>query len=297
MSDTAARLTFALLISLVLCAMTGIPSQSARAATIVYVDIGAAGTNTGTSWANAYTDLQSALNPGIANSEVWVASGVYSPGATTGSSFPLRDDIGIYAGFAGTETARAQRAINGNPTVLTGVGISYHVVTAVDVASTAVLDGFTVTGGMANGASSDDRVGGGIFLDKSNPRLANLMVTGNRAGQGGAFRSEGGSPSFANVTVAFNVATNGAGGSIVEGSPTFTNVTFVGNRATTVGGGLSNNLASLTFTDVAFIGNHASFGGAFEGGGEVSFNRVLFARNRAGTAVAQCTVPRRASLM
>jgi len=54
---------------------------------IVYVDETASGSEAGTSWANAYTDLQDALaraDNGCGN-EIWVADAIYSPGNSTGT--------------------------------------------------------------------------------------------------------------------------------------------------------------------------------------------------------------------
>jgi hypothetical protein len=62
----------------------------------------------GTSWANAFTDLQSALlgiQPGF---EIWVAEGTYKP--TTGTSrsakFSIPANVDLYGGFEGVETQR-----------------------------------------------------------------------------------------------------------------------------------------------------------------------------------------------
>ena len=54
---------------------------SGRAVTPVFVDQSAtSGLNNGTSWTNAYTNLQSAL-PGTSGDLVFVAEGTYLPGA------------------------------------------------------------------------------------------------------------------------------------------------------------------------------------------------------------------------
>ena len=127
---------------------------------IVYVDGSAAGLNDGTSWANAYTDLQDAL--AASGNEVWVATGTYTPTTPNGDSavtFQLRDGLSVYGGFVGGEATRGERDPATNVTVLSGdlngddgggTGVnarwynmgenSYHVVMADGV--TALLDGF-----------------------------------------------------------------------------------------------------------------------------------------------------------
>src|SRR5512142_2257923 len=94
----------------------------ASAATIHYVKAGASGANNGTSWANAYKSLQSALAAAARNDQIWVAKGTYKPTARTDPNdprsvtFTLPSGVAIYGGFAGTETLLSQRKPNLNVT-------------------------------------------------------------------------------------------------------------------------------------------------------------------------------------
>src|SRR5436309_3275359 len=91
-------------------------------AAIRYVNAAATGANSGASWSDAYTDLQSALAATQSGDEIWVAAGTYKP--TTGTdrtkSFVMKTGVGIYGGFTGSETARSQRNLTATTTTLSG---------------------------------------------------------------------------------------------------------------------------------------------------------------------------------
>ncbi len=127
--------------------------------TIRYVKWDAGGANNGSSWTNAYTDVQSALSATSSGDEIWLAAGTYKPTNTTDRtiSFALEDGVSIYGGFAGTETVRTQRDILTNVTILSGeIGVvgttdnSYHVVIGSGTNNSTMLDGVTITAGNAN---------------------------------------------------------------------------------------------------------------------------------------------------
>ena len=96
--------------------------STAALADVIYVDIDATGADDGTSWSNAFTDLQAALAASASGDEIWVAEGTYLPTDTADRtiSFAMKDGVGIYGGFDGTETLRSQRNPAVNVTVLSG---------------------------------------------------------------------------------------------------------------------------------------------------------------------------------
>jgi hypothetical protein len=187
---------------------------------IIYVDQDATGNDDGSSWDNAFTDLQDALQVASVPQEIWVAEGVYIPSNQIdplqiySKTFILPNWVSIYGGFSGTETSRDQRDWNTNPTILSGDldenddnsdgnfisehpnhlnGINAgHVVTANKLTATTVLDGFIVTGGMASMLIIGEGggylgEGGGVWIYKSSDvRLMNMQFYGNAAVRGGA---------------------------------------------------------------------------------------------------------------
>ena len=129
--------------------------SSAALAEILYVDAAAGGAGNGSSWADAFNDLQAALGAAESGDEIWVAAGTYRPTATADRSvsFALKEGVGIYGGFSGVETQRDERAPAAHLTMLAGdigaagVGTdnSFHVVRVdAPVGPMGILDGFTI---------------------------------------------------------------------------------------------------------------------------------------------------------
>ena len=83
---------------------------------VIYVNQNATGNNSGTSWANAYTELADALGNVPIGAEIWIARGVYRPNDDD-PSLISRDDsfffnqrgLNVYGGFAGTEATKSDR--------------------------------------------------------------------------------------------------------------------------------------------------------------------------------------------
>jgi predicted outer membrane repeat protein len=265
--------------------------------TVWFVNRAATGAKDGQDWADAFTDLQSALQAAQAADQIWVAEGTYTPTSGTDQtvSFVLKDGVGVYGGFAGTETLLSQRDPPDNITRLSGdIGTlgdtsdnSNHVVTCGLVSAGAVLDGFTISGGTAAGASFPLNSGGGMYLDGGLPTLANLIFNSNSAGNdGGGLYVNDGAPTLTNVTFSGNSAGD-AGGGLYDNSagPTLTNVTFSGNSSAfsgSGGGGMYDNSGAPTLTNITFSGNSGAFGGGlFDNNSVLVLNNVTFSNNSA----------------
>ena len=263
----------------------------------IYVDADATGANDGSSWANAYNYLQDALAGALSGDEIWVAEGTYKPDANSanpgGSSdreatFQLINGVAIKGGYAGFgEPNPNVRDVDAYETILSGdlagddapvadprdlrteptrAENSYHVVTSSGTDATAVLDGFSLTGGNANG-SYPNYYGGGMYNPSGSPTLANCTFTGNSAKYyGGGMYNDDSSPTVTNCIFSGNSADENGGGmyNSYSSSPTLTHCTFSGNSASANGGGMYNDYSSPTLTNCTFSGNWAGDGGGMK---------------------------------
>ncbi len=159
----------------------------------IYVDQNATGNNDGSSWENAFTDLQTALGYGIiAGDTIFIAEGVYTPSATGNreQSFVIADEVSVFGGFAGTETSIMERDMVANPTVLSGdllendADVSYTETTRSDNSynvvkpgKNVVIDGFTISGGHAmREGNTVQRTGGAIVRIHGSAQEDALLV-------------------------------------------------------------------------------------------------------------------------
>jgi M6 family metalloprotease-like protein len=241
---------------------------------ILYVKTAATGTGDCATWANACT-LQTALGAASSGEEIWAAAGTYKPTATTDRAltFQLHGGVGVYGGFAGTETQRTQRNPAANPTILSGdigtPGVTtdnvYHVVTGADGTT---LDGFTITAGNADGTSIQG-LGGGMLNYAASPSIVDVTFEANLGTYGAGMGNLSSSPVLTNVRFNNNAATTGGGMyNQTNANASLTNVTFTGNSANT-GAGIDNYQSSPVMSNVTFTSNTASS----NGGGMYNYNQ------------------------
>jgi hypothetical protein len=272
-------------------------SSTVHAQTIRYVKANAAGANNGTSWANAFTDLQSALDAAEQGDQIWVAQGTYKPSKDFSlqanpsdprtKTFLLKNGVSMYGGFAGTETAVTQRNILANQTILSGdldgndrnnftnyEDNAYHVAVAYALSSPTTLDGVTIQGGNYGSENYMEtyigRYGAGlyIYLGSNNLSLSNCTLSDNyvyNLGSGAGIGIYNSSPIIKNCLFTRNYADDAPGGAmyITSSSPWIENCRFDDNDADYSGGGVANEWRSnSSFINCVFTKNRSNDGGA-----------------------------------
>jgi len=239
----------------------------------IYVDDDAAGTNDGSSWANAYVYLQDALadaNSADKPMEIRVAQGMYKPDQGLVAvpefdwefdwrkiTFRLINGVTLKGGYAGFGKPDPDaRDMDLYETILSGdlnsddeevadpcdllaeptrAENSYHVVTGSGTDETAMLDGFTIIDGNADRDEwQGNSSGGGMCNHSGSPTVTNCTFSGNSA-----------------------VRYGGAVYNYLYSNPTVTKCIFNGNSAD-YGGGMSNDFSNPTVNNCTFSRNSAN---------------------------------------
>ena len=266
---------------------------------IIYVDANAVGADNGTSWQNAFINLQDAIEKLLLSPpdssvyvEIWVAAGTYKPDCSSAfpngsgdpnATFNLLSNVAIYGGFPSGGGAWETREPNdpNNRTILSGdIGIfdSYRVVTGSGTDETAVLDGFTVTGGLNYDS------GGGMYNYSGSPTVTNCTFSGNGAySNGGGMYNYSGSPTVTNCTFSQNWAYSAGGGMYNDSNsgPIITNCTFSQNYAYTSGGGMYNDSNSNPIITNCTFSKNWTGSGSGDGGG-------IYNKNSSNPKITNC---------
>lgn len=258
---------------------------------ILYVNAIATGNNTGTTWPNAFTSLQSALSAAKycgQISQIWIAKGTYLPSVDAlananptdvrTKTFKMTNNLAIYGGFAGNEPSNYTLSLRNfavNETILSGnlqqdaddSNNAYNVILNLPPSGTtfnnsAVLDGFTIADGFAtklinNNLSYPASFGGGISNFDANVTIQNAIFYNNLAYVGGGIENQTSNIILKNGWFVGNYGAD-QGGAIdnVSSSPNITNCSFLQNSGYT-GAGLANGSFSVpVITNSSFSGNN-----------------------------------------
>lgn len=271
-----------LLFGVVGSSLWGKASLANAAKEIFYVDSTADGKYDGTSWNDAFTDLQHALDAAGEGDEIRVAAGIYYPtqdikGSSTPEnprtkSFQMENGVAILGGFPANGAAEAgKRDAKEFKTILSGdlnhngavdsndaLHVFYHPQgTFLD--PTAILNGVTISGGNANNDNiADGSRGGGIFNYGSHPKLIDVTVENNNAlTAGGGIFNQQSNASIEGGSIRRNSSGAGAGMFNQEGSPVLSNLIIEKNKATENGGGLASYAGEPALENVIIRENQA----------------------------------------
>jgi hypothetical protein len=225
----------------------------------LYVDASSSGpVQDGSSWADAYADLQLALAAANAGDQIDVAGGTYKPtsGNDRTATFQLKDGVALYGGYAGVGAPDPDaRDVAAHPSVLSGdignigdnTDNSYHVVTGSSTDATAVLDGFTITAGMADATAPAPGYSGGAGM---------LNISGSPTINDCIFRANAVTGQFSRGGAMLNFTLS---------SPMITQCTFTQNTASvsgpvtgssSYGGAVAISNSSPTLIYCVFSDNH-----------------------------------------
>jgi hypothetical protein len=274
----------------VLLLLSGSP-QPVQAAGTICVAPGGSGCNVAVCGGTCYASVQTAVDAASTDDEILVATGTYTGVQSRGGMTQvvyISKTVTVRGGYSSDLTAwnpdtypttlDAQRQGRVVSIVVGGVG--------------PTLEGFTITGGNANGLTANcpnvgglsDGCGGGIFVYQAHPIIVNNVVTNNVAAVStGAHSASGG-----------GLCLSWANGSVITGNLIISNTTSLGNRG--MGGGIhlyfphdvlvaANQIVSNTAT------THSSlygWGGGIAVGGSgavatIQDNRIEGNRTNSGT--------------
>lgn len=270
-------------------------------AKVYYVKQGSGTGNDGSSWSQAFDNLDSALaaakaNPG--SDQIWIANGtyrpslIYAPNGVVGGSygvnthnlktFNLPSDVAIYGGFKGNENSLSARNRDKNPTILSGdlsgndvndssntstnkLDNAWHVLTAGnDVSKTGV------TGVLLDSVIIRNGYAGGPDLGTLAPSgdIATLDYT--HASGGGLLVRYGSQVHLENVKLEYN-ASDGAGASVA--APAMPPFFLVPVPKASGGGGISAvDEDTLVTINKSELNNNSTF---YIGSGGGAINAML----------------------
>jgi predicted outer membrane repeat protein len=252
-----------------------------------YINVSATGTNTGTSWANAFTTVNAAYTKVAAGDTLWIAQGTYR--ATTDNdrlkSMYFKDGVKVYGGFTGNETFLSQRDWVNNKTILSGdIGIAgdntdntYHILLVSGQVAGLEIDGLIITDGNCRNQVSVPI--GSPGFDPNEGKGAGIAASTKE------------SIVFRNCIISNNTSKNGGGFGGTRSESSFYKCVFKNNNAFDKGGAFYNALSgNVKFSQCDFIENTARYGGGIDHASNVN------AAERSVTNIADCNFVKNTSI-
>lgn len=208
-----------------------------------------AGSSPSTAWKTIAHALSQVSGSALKPIQINLAAGIYSPNSNC-DIFPLT--LKSYVYLRGEGAAK---------TTLDAEKQAYHVILCSGrEALFTVVEGCTIKGGQANGPSSADRSGGGIYCTSPSTNIfQNNVIKGNHAAEegGGIFFSNC-APIIHHNTIEKNTAQNGAG--ICSVDSTWAGIlanTIRQNAASVAGGGIHCQNSKPEIRNNVFLSNQA----------------------------------------
>lgn len=231
----------------------------ANAADTVYVDLNAAGLNNGSSWTDAYTQLQTAATNANADAVILVAKGTYRLTSTMDRFEPKSGQL-WFGGFNAGDGFHLRNPKD-NPTILSGdVNNNSAIDFGIDAQQILLLnnllqpvriEGFTITGAANNSGN-----GGGVVALNTSIVLANCTVSFNEVSSGDGAGFYGSSATGLNQILACvffnNRASTGKGGAIFQAGQSVIANSLIYQNDAADGGGVFLNASN---TDAKFFNN------------------------------------------
>lgn len=188
--------------------------------------------------------LEEAYNEAAANDEIWMAEGTYPT-----PNLPIKNNVAVYGGFAGTETDKSQRQkpLNAKPWEFEHPTVLINTEAQIFVNSgnnSLIVDGLTFDGKKADGQRAINADAG-----TTNHRISNCIVrkyktTGNMSrngnGAGMVFYSKA---TIDGCLITDNDAAGAGGGMYINFGTVVNNCKITDNKSANRGGGIGANYA------------------------------------------------------
>lgn len=229
---------------------------------VIYVNANASGSNDGTSWSNAYSDLHEAISSAASFDTICVAAGTYYPQADMSGDTNPNDPrekqfrinaktITLLGGYEGNETDLENRTHEANPVILSGnIGSTsdktdncYRVL-VMNNADSSLIDGVAIEAIYT--AANDPTSGDGLFITGSNGvKIHNAIIQNNETASNGGSSFSNSSIEFRDCVFRNNIADEGGAFYATYCDMKIYNTQFSFNQSATYGGAVTlNNIIS-----------------------------------------------------